>query len=132
MFRSPRGGRGAEQPQSPFSGKSGKFYKYLFKKISGFDLPENGADVNEVLYISPQQAREGGPYAYYLKKTKKKLVVKIPPGIKEGQKIRLAGMGEEGKGGGTAGDLYLKVHLTKPLFQSVKDLVLNIKKTLKR
>ncbi len=132
VFRGPTGNQGAPQPQFPFAGKSGKFYKYLFKKISGFELPENGADINEVLYLSPQQAREGGPYAYYLKKMKKKLVVKIPPGIKEGQKIRLAGMGEEGKGGGTAGDLYLKVHLTKPLIQSVKDLISNLKKSLKR
>jgi DnaJ-class molecular chaperone len=132
VFRSPAGDQGATQPQFPFTGKSGKLYKYLFKKISGFDLPENGADINEVLYLSPQQAQDGGPYAYHLKKMKKKLVVKIPPGIKEGQKIRLTAMGEEGKGGGTPGDLYLKVHLIKPLFQSLKNLVLNLKKSLKR
>jgi DnaJ-class molecular chaperone len=78
--------------------------------------------------LSPQQAREGGPYAYYLKKRRKKLVVKIPPGIKEGQKIRLTGMGEDGQGGGSAGDLFLKVHITKPLLQSIKDLISNLKK----
>lgn len=131
VFRGPTGNRGAEQQPFPFSGKTGKFYKYLFKKISGFDLPENGADINEVLYLSPQQAREGGPYAYYLKKMKKKLVVQIPPGIKEGQKIRLAGMGEDGQGGGTPGDLYLKIQLTKPLFQSIKDLFSNLTKSRK-
>jgi DnaJ-class molecular chaperone len=106
----------------------GKIYKYLFKKFSGFELPENGADINGVIYLSPQQASEGGPYAYYLKKKAKKLVVKIPPGVKEGQKIRLAGMGEEGKGGGAPGDLFLKVHITKPLFQSVRDFISGLKK----
>jgi curved DNA-binding protein len=95
-------------------------------------MPENGADINEIIYLSSRQVREGGPFAYYLKKMKKKLVVQIPAGIKEGQKIRLAGMGEEGKGGGTPGDLYLKVHLTKPLLQSIKDLASNIKKSFKR
>lgn len=128
VFRAPAGNQGTEQTQFPFSGKTGKFYKYLFKKISGFDLPEKGADIRQVLYLSPQQAREGGPYAYYLKKMKKKLVVKIPSGIKEGQKIRLAGMGEAGKGGGSPGDLYLTVHLTKPLLRSIKDLFKSLKR----
>jgi DnaJ-class molecular chaperone len=132
VFRGPTGNRGGGQPQFAFTGKSGKFYKYLFKKISGYDLPENGPDINEILYLSPQQARDGGPYAYYLKKMKKKLVVKIPPGIKAGQKIRLAGMGEHGKGGGTPGDLFLKVHLTRPLLASVKELVANLKKSFKK
>lgn len=44
--------------------------------------------------------------------------VKIPPGVREGQLIRVAGKGEDGIGGGTAGDLYLRVKLAKhPDFQ---------------
>lgn len=39
----------------------------------------------------------------------KNIEVKIPKGLKEGSKIRLAGMGEEGRGG--RGDLYLTVRL---------------------
>ena len=39
--------------------------------------------------------------------------VKIPPGVTEGQKLRLAGRGEHGSGGGAAGDLYLRVRLAK-------------------
>ncbi len=35
--------------------------------------------------------------------------VKIPPGVREGQKLRLAGQGEAGVGRGTAGDLFLRV-----------------------
>ncbi|HZX31311.1 MAG TPA: DnaJ C-terminal domain-containing protein [Rhodocyclaceae bacterium] len=38
------------------------------------------------------------------------LNVKIPPGVREGQVIRLAGQGAPGVGGGTAGDLLLEVH----------------------
>jgi curved DNA-binding protein len=37
--------------------------------------------------------------------------VKIPAGVHEGQRIRLAGQGSAGGGGGEAGDLYLRVRL---------------------
>ncbi|HEX4644437.1 MAG TPA: DnaJ C-terminal domain-containing protein [Verrucomicrobiae bacterium] len=44
--------------------------------------------------------------------------VKIPPGVTEGQRLRVPGRGEAGTGGGQAGDLYLRVHLAKhPDFQ---------------
>ena len=39
--------------------------------------------------------------------------VKIPPGVTEGQKLRVAGRGEAGSGGGESGDLYLRVRLAK-------------------
>ena len=39
--------------------------------------------------------------------------VKIPAGVTAGQRLRIAGRGEAGVGGGTAGDLYLKVRLAK-------------------
>ncbi|MBN2451566.1 MAG: J domain-containing protein, partial [Lentisphaeria bacterium] len=37
------------------------------------------------------------------------LRVKIPPGVREAQLIRLAGKGQEGIGGGEPGNLYLRV-----------------------
>jgi curved DNA-binding protein len=37
--------------------------------------------------------------------------VKIPPGVTEGQRLRVGGKGEAGAGGGMPGDLYLTVHL---------------------
>jgi curved DNA-binding protein len=39
--------------------------------------------------------------------------VHIPPGVREGQRIRLAGQGGAGMGGGVAGDLYLRVRLAR-------------------
>lgn len=39
------------------------------------------------------------------------VTVTVPPGIKDGAKIRLAGKGEPGLGGGPSGDLYLKVEV---------------------
>ncbi|MDY6946076.1 MAG: DnaJ C-terminal domain-containing protein [Pseudomonadota bacterium] len=46
------------------------------------------------------------------------LKITIPQGIVEGQRIRLAGQGSPGHGGGPAGDLYLEVRFRKhKLFQ---------------
>jgi len=39
--------------------------------------------------------------------------VKIPPGVREGQRIRLTGKGHAGPGGGRAGDLYLRIRLAR-------------------
>lgn len=43
--------------------------------------------------------------------TTKTLEVKIPKGVREGQRIRLAGQGGSGIHGGPAGDLFLTVHV---------------------
>ena len=51
-------------------------------------------------------------------KKQKKLSVKIPAGVDEGDQVRLAGEGEAAPNGGVAGDLYVAVHLKKhPIFQ---------------
>ena len=39
--------------------------------------------------------------------------VKIPRGVREGQRIRLAGQGEAGERGGKSGDLFLRVRLAR-------------------
>jgi molecular chaperone DnaJ len=44
-------------------------------------------------------------------KTRKKISVKVPAGIDNGQQIRLTGQGEPGKNGGPAGDLYIVFHV---------------------
>lgn len=45
------------------------------------------------------------------------LTVKIPPGVDNGSKVRLAGKGEAGQFGGEAGDLYLHIYVkAHPIF----------------
>ena len=38
-----------------------------------------------------------------------RLEVKIPPGVNDGSRVRIAGKGGQGPGGGAAGDLYLLI-----------------------
>ena len=50
-----------------------------------------------------------------------KIQLKIPKGLKDGSVIRLAGKGEEGRGGGSAGDLLLRVNVRPDSRFSLKD-----------
>ena len=58
----------------------------------------------------------------------KKFTVKIPAGIKNGSKIRLAGEGESGINGGMNGDLFIQVNIKEDL--RCKTDGLNITKTI--
>ncbi|MEN3300969.1 molecular chaperone DnaJ [Pseudonocardia sp.] len=40
------------------------------------------------------------------------LTVRVPAGVDDGQRIRLAGQGEPGRGGAPAGDLYVKIYVS--------------------
>ena len=52
----------------------------------------------------------------------KTLSVKVPPGVDEGDMIRLAGEGEAGENGGPAGDLFVQVRLKPhPIFKRDHD-----------
>ena len=112
-------GRSAQKQSAPLA--MGKLSRYLIEKLTGVELPQNGTDVTETIALTPQEAKAGGPYPYYYTKKSKKLVVMLPQGLREGQRIRLAGMGQEGKGGAKPGDLYLTVKISKPLMQKLKD-----------
>jgi molecular chaperone DnaJ len=56
------------------------------------------------------------------------LTVRIPAGVDDDQRIRLAGQGEPGSGSGHAGDLYVRVHVNPhPVFgRSGNDLTLKV------
>jgi molecular chaperone DnaJ len=56
------------------------------------------------------------------------LTVRIPAGVNDDQRIRLAEQGEPGSNGGHAGDLYVRVHVTPhPIFgRSGNDLTIKV------
>jgi curved DNA-binding protein len=60
----------------------------------------------EISLRSMQMDAQGRP-----RLQQRKLSVRIPPGIREGQRIRLSGQGMPGYAGEPAGDLYLEVRL---------------------
>jgi len=43
----------------------------------------------------------------------KKLSVKVPPGVDDGDRIRLSGEGEAGRNGGPSGDLYVEIRVNR-------------------
>jgi len=117
-----------EQIPMPGSDLLGKISRFLLEKITCIDLPQKGADVSDTFYLTPEEARQGGSFPYHQRKKDKKLMVTIPSGIKDGQKIRLSGMGEDGKGGAKPGDLYLRVTMKKPLLTKVVDFISDLRR----
>lgn len=117
------GGMGGPRGGGGFSGFGG----------GGFQQrPRRGRDAEVSYEIGLEEAFAGGPQSLSLQEQgygpdgqpqmqTRTLKVNIPPGIKDGQKIRLAGQGSPGGGGGEAGDLYLKVRLRPHPEFKVKD-----------
>ena len=104
-------------------GLLGKLAERILTNVSGIDLAGNRSDIHDRIVIAPGLARSGGPYAYYLREKSKKLVVKIPPGVRNGQRIRLGGMGRGGPNGKPGGDLYLEVRIREPRLKALKDKI---------
>lgn len=99
----------------------GRLTRFMLERLTGAILPEAGDHAEDVIRLTPEKARQGGPFAYEDRKGNKKLVVKIPPGVRAGQRIRLAGLGRPGRGGGPPGDLYLRVEIVKPFLDRWRD-----------
>ena len=74
-----------------------------------------GRDQVYELAITQEQANHGDRIAVQLTRKKQpyKLWVTIPPGIRSGTKLRLAGKGKPGRLGSPPGDLYIKVFVQK-------------------
>jgi curved DNA-binding protein len=69
-----------------------------------------GADHEAVLELSLEEAAHGGRRAVTLGDGRS-YDVTIPPGVRQDQRIRLAGEGGRGIGGGPPGDLFLRVRI---------------------
>ena len=104
-----------------------------FSGFSGFDRSERnyaikGDDVETELpiFLEDTLSEESKTIEYHLPqidaqgrrvKVAKTLKVKIPPGVSDGERIRLKNQGGQGFNGGPNGDLYLRIRLVPhPLF----------------
>ncbi|MDR2054426.1 MAG: DnaJ domain-containing protein [Desulfovibrio sp.] len=103
-------GRGARFGPDPFGGFSAR--------------ARRGRDVEAEMALCLEDVQRGGKRTFTLRMEKgpRTLEVNVPPGIREGAKLRLAGQGEPGTDGGTPGDLFLRVrYLPHPNFRTDGD-----------
>lgn len=85
----------------------------------GGETAERGNDIEGDILVTLEEALRGSVREVNVRHPVGRIVktdthqVKIPPGVTEGQKLRLTGRGEPGGNGGAAGDLYLRVRIAK-------------------
>jgi curved DNA-binding protein len=73
-----------------------------------------GRDLEQDIELPLEDAFKGTTrrFSLALDGTQRSFDVRIPSGVSEGSRVRVAGEGEPGAGGGKAGDLYLRIRLT--------------------
>ncbi|MFV0337257.1 MAG: DnaJ C-terminal domain-containing protein [Chthoniobacterales bacterium] len=84
----------------------------------GFEeSPQRGQDIEADISVSLEEALNGSTRSISFRRSNatapETYTVKIPKGVREGQRIRLTGVGGKGVSGGPAGDLYMRVKLQK-------------------
>jgi curved DNA-binding protein len=74
---------------------------------------QKGRDVEQALELSLEEAFQGALRRLAIKTDghARTVDVRIPAGVGDGSRVRIAGEGEHGAGGAASGDLYLRVQL---------------------
>ena len=97
-------GGAAKRPRPPFGGMGG---------FPGAAENAAGADIEADLLVTIEEAMHGAKKKISFRREDSPKVetyeVRIPRGVRTGQRIRLAGQGASAGGSGRAGDLYLRV-----------------------
>jgi len=96
---------------------SGGFGRTRGDGAGGETLAQRGQDIEGDILVTLDEVLHGSTRTIHLQRADPRtaqsvtqtLRVKIPPGVREAQLIRLAGKGQEGVGGGDPGNLYLRV-----------------------
>ena len=82
--------------------------------------PRKGQDMMSEITVTFEESARGTEKNFTIDRggRNEDTSVKVPPGISEGKKLRLAGKGFPGSNGGPSGDLYFKVHvLPHPIYK---------------
>src|SRR5215831_5546292 len=117
------GGTGFSDFFEQFFGRGGRFddFSDLGDRQKYGDgqagFARRGSDLESDILVTLEEASKGSVRVLTLQRTNRKtgqartqtIKVKIPSGVIDGQIIRVPGMGNEGIGGGSTGDLYLRI-----------------------
>lgn len=133
------GGAGQSHPGGdPFQDIFGDVFGDIFGATrgprGGRRQQTKGTDLRYTLNISFEESALGCERVISFvrqrdgKEDSAKLSVNVPAGVKEGQRLKLAGEGDSGSGGGTPGDLYVIINVQEhPLFKrSENDVTLDL------
>ncbi len=117
-YQQPPGGPGGQYPYSGSDANGVDFDDLLRNIFGGFGggragnprtAAARGRDIEQPVTISLREAYEGA--TRFVSKGDRRIKADIPAGIADAMKVRLAGEGEPGIGGGAPGDLYLVVQI---------------------
>jgi len=100
---------------------SGGFGRTRADGMGGGTFAQRGQDIEGDILVTLDEILHGSTRTIHLQRADPRtgqsvtqtLQVKIPPGVREAQLIRLAGKGQEGIAGGDSGNLYLRVKLAQ-------------------
>ncbi len=94
-------------------GAGGAFGRHGFGP--GGKFAQRGQDVEGDILVTLAEAMHGAVRAVTVRDARgtETCQVRIPAGVLDGQKLRVAGRGGSGAGGGDAGDLFLRVRLAR-------------------
>ncbi len=123
-----------EEEMQDLFGSSGDFsnFFYAFFGAPGAEVhqqyrpaPRKGGDLEQPVGITLEEAFRGTSRMMQISQSHgaaRTIEARIPPGVQDGSRIRLASQGEPGIAGGPAGDLYLVAQLKPhPVFERKGD-----------
>lgn len=86
---------------------------FVYDRDIYYDLhkePRSGRDIEGDITITLEEAYHGTKRL--IEVGNRRIEARIPKGVRDGSRVRLAGQGEEGVNGGARGDLYLNVKIS--------------------
>jgi len=107
--------------ETAMGGEFGDFFEGLFGRGARGTTtarPRAGEDLEQEISVSLEEVFNGGSREFVIdvpgpdaRMNRERIEVKIPPGIEDGKRLRVAGKGHPGANGGPRGDLYLRIRL---------------------